>query len=107
MLSGEYSVVEITGPETLKNQESVTRMIRDDHHLLGIHIDNREKQAVEVQKLLTTYGDSIKTRLGLHETGAGNGLIILEMADETSLAGLKDELAKLDGVDSQGMTFSH
>jgi len=82
-------------------------MIRNDHHLVGIHIDNRVEQAVAVQKLLTKYGNSIKTRLGLHETDAGNGLIILEMIDDGKIAALIESLAVLDGVEAQRMTFSH
>jgi hypothetical protein len=82
-------------------------MIRDDHHLLGIHIDNRVSQAIEVQRLLTEHGASIRTRLGLHEMGAGNGLIVLEMADESAVGTLQEALNGLDGVESQRMTFSH
>ena len=82
-------------------------MIRDDHHLVGIHIDNRVEQALTVQKLLTEFGNSIKTRLGLHETGAGNGLIILEMCDDANASKLIQQLNGLPGVESQRMTFSH
>jgi len=82
-------------------------MIRDDHHLVGIHIDNRQEQAIAVQKLLTEFGTSIKTRLGLHEAGAGNGLIILEMADDDVVSDLVGKLNTLGGVESQRMTFSH
>jgi len=37
------------------------------HTILGIHITDRLKEAVEVQKQLTACGRQIKTRLGLHE----------------------------------------
>ena len=80
---------------------------REDHHLVGIHIHNRMEQAVKVQRLLTDYGTSIKTRLGLHETGAGNGLIILEMVDESQIASLASALNELEGVEAQRMTFTH
>lgn len=52
--------------------------------ILGIKIEDRMKEAGEVQKLLSRYGCSIKTRLGLHEVAGDycstSGLIILELA---------------------------
>jgi ribose 5-phosphate isomerase len=56
--------------------------------ILSILVGKRKESAVNVQKLLTTWGCIIKTRLGLH-TGtldecSNNGLVILEIvgADE-------------------------
>jgi hypothetical protein len=42
-------------------------MKQDQHHILGIHVDDRIKRASDVQQLLTDYGCNIKTRIGLHE----------------------------------------
>ncbi|MDD2321382.1 MAG: hypothetical protein PHO83_15160 [Geobacteraceae bacterium] len=78
--------------------------------VVGIHIQNRVKNAAEVQKILTDFGCSIKTRIGLHEVTddfcSGSGLILLEMigppAKVGELAGL---LKKIDGVDVQQMIF--
>ena len=56
------------------------------HLIFGVHITNRVKRVPEIQKVLTEFGCSIKTRLGLHEADAKvcspNGLIILEMVGE-------------------------
>lgn len=61
--------------------------------ILGIKINDRIKEAGSVQKVLTQFGCSIKTRLGLHEVSENhcstNGLIILE------LTGPKDEQEKM------------
>lgn len=61
--------------------------------VLGIRIEDRVKEAGEVQKVLTKFGCSIKTRLGLHEVSddfcSSSGLILLE------LTGSKDEQEKL------------
>lgn len=61
--------------------------------VLGIRIQDRVKEAGEVQKVLTKFGCSIKTRLGLHEVSndfcSSSGLILLE------LTGPKDEQEKL------------
>ncbi len=79
--------------------------------ILGVRITDRVKDAVVIQDLLTKYGCSIRTRLGLHEVVeehcSTNGLIILE------LTGAPDEAAKLEtsllaieGVEVQKMIFS-
>ncbi|MFO7822185.1 MAG: hypothetical protein R6V56_09065 [Lentisphaeria bacterium] len=82
-------------------------MQESDHHLVGIHIHNRIEQAVHVQELLTENGSSIKTRLGLHDAEAGNGLLVLEMTDEPAITKLTEALNALPGVEAQRMTFTH
>ena len=82
-------------------------MRESDHHLVGIHIHNRLQQAVHVQELLTKYGGGIKTRLGLHDAGAGNGLLVLEMIEEEEIQALTDAVNALPGVEAQRMTFKH
>ncbi|MFA6135063.1 MAG: hypothetical protein WC869_13700 [Phycisphaerae bacterium] len=83
----------------------------DTHTIVGVHLDNRLTEAVEVQKLLTAYGKQIKTRLGLHEVAPShepNGLILLEMVDPQQ--GIKDLMGKLNaihGVEAQSMVFKH
>lgn len=78
--------------------------------ILGIEIGNREEDAVKVQSLLTEYGCSIKTRLGMHEAGnlcSSMGLIILEFAlgrEEQAMA-LEAALQKLEAVKVRKMEF--
>ena len=84
----------------------------DKHILVGVHITERAKHAGKVQEIFTTYGCSIRTRLGLHEADAGrcspNGLIILEMAeDDAVIAEMVAELDALEGVEVQQMVFDH
>ena len=54
------------------------------HIVIGIHISDRVHHVPGVQNLLTEYGCSIKTRIGLHTVSetycSPNGLILLEMA---------------------------
>lgn len=77
--------------------------------ILGIRLDNRTQTAVEFQTVLTHYGCSIKTRLGLHEvannTCAPNGLIILEVIDDSEADKLKGELLEIVGLEMQSMKF--
>ena len=82
------------------------------HIILGVHITNRVHHVDPVQHLLTAYGCSIRTRLGLHEADKGfcspNGLLLLEMIDDNATASeLMDKLNAIEGVESQRMTFDH
>jgi hypothetical protein len=82
------------------------------HIILGVHITNRIHHVRSVQEILTEYGCSIRTRLGLHEADTGfcspNGLLILEMTDDlTTTQQLADKLNAIEGVEVQTMVFSH
>jgi hypothetical protein len=82
------------------------------HIILGVHITDRLKEAVEVQRLLTAYGASIKTRLGLHEVHADatgpNGLLLLEMiGGDKPAKDLTKKLNALTGVEVKSFTFEH
>ncbi len=80
--------------------------------ILGVLITNREKEAGNVQRLLTKFGCSIKTRLGLHEIATDLcspcGLILLELlGDTTEMDKLEKELSALSGVQVKKMVFKH
>ncbi len=79
--------------------------------IIGIHVNDRVNKAGPVQDVLTKFGCSIRTRLGLHdepeESGTGNGLILLELTgDETEFPKLEKELSKIDGVEVKKMVFT-
>lgn len=77
--------------------------------ILGIRLDNRTQTAVDFQRVLTNFGCSIKTRLGLHEVAdnkcAPNGLILLEVIDDTEGEKLNGELLEIPGLELQSMKF--
>ena len=52
--------------------------------ILGVALTNREKCAVEFQKILTKHGCDIRTRLGLHSGCENSGIILLEIHDDAS-----------------------
>lgn len=84
----------------------------DKHIILGVHISNRIKNAVDVQRLFTEYGCNIKTRVGLHEVGEDicgpGGIVLLEMyGDEAQCLSLAGKLNKIEGVEAQEMIFGH
>lgn len=78
--------------------------------ILGIYVQERSKNALAVQNLLTRFGCSIKTRLGLHEVVNGNcsnsGLILLELCgDKQEMQNLENELRQLKDIEIQKMVF--
>jgi len=78
--------------------------------ILGIRVADRPNEADVVQKLLTTYGCSVRTRLGLHVpndlTDNSEGLIILELTgDTTEMDKLENALITTSGADVKRMEF--
>lgn len=87
-------------------------MALSKHIIVGVHITDRIHHVDSVQHLLTEYGCSIRTRLGLHEADAGfcspNGLVLLEMIDDDAKADeLMSKLNAIEGVEAKKMTFEH
>jgi len=81
-----------------------------EKRILGVVITDRQKEAGEVQNVLTKYGCSIKTRLGLHEASNENcsneGLILLELiGDYKDMDNLEEALQKIEGTETQKMSF--
>lgn len=78
--------------------------------LMGILIKERQHVATKVQDLLTKYGCSIKTRLGMHEATddrcAPHGLIILELTGDISeMEKLEKDLNSIQSVEAKNITF--
>lgn len=77
--------------------------------IMGVRLDNRLETAVEFQKVLTKFGCIIKTRLGLHEVSeqkcAHNGIILMELTDDSEAGKFQNELAEIEGLEIQIMKF--
>ena len=75
--------------------------------ILGVHVAQRTKHTAKVQKILSDFGCSIRTRVGLHEAAENvcspNGLILLEVVNQASA--LAAALAKVPGVTVKKMVF--
>jgi len=79
-------------------------------HILGLRVEDRYDEAQKVQEVMTRFGCSIKTRLGLHKTAndgcAQSGIILLQLIpNEENVPRLIDELSKIDGVEVKEMHF--
>ena len=86
--------------------------MNDGHIVLGIHITDRLKNAVDVQKVFTEYGCNIKTRVGLHDVDTNvcspSGVVLIEFfgADDEATA-MMAKLNEVEGVHVQKMVFAH
>jgi hypothetical protein len=82
------------------------------HMIIGVHITDRMKNATAVQKVFTDHGCSIRTRLGLHDTGDGfcspSGVLLIEfVGDDDELKAMEDQLQAIEGIEVQTMVFDH
>ena len=54
--------------------------------IMGISLENRAKEAVKFQEILTEHGCNIRTRIGLHPIGEykciNSGIILLEVIND-------------------------
>jgi hypothetical protein len=78
--------------------------------ILGIRISDRVKNVGLVQPILTKFGCTIRTRLGLHDVTedfcSPNGMILLELTgDQNEYTKLENELLKIDGLEVKKMVF--
>ncbi len=78
--------------------------------ILGIRINDRIKEAGNVQRVLTQFGCSIKTRLGIHEVSESHcsvsGLIILELTGpKAEHYKMKEALQTIEGITLRKMEF--
>ena len=82
-------------------------MKKTNRTILGVHVAQRTKHTAKVQKILSDYGCSIRTRVGLHDAGNGfcspSGLILLEVLNRAGA--LAAALAKVPGVAVKKMVF--
>ena len=77
--------------------------------VVGMIINNRSEIIREVQKALTSFGCTIRTRLGINEEDQGKdmGLILLELVGEHSeMNGLVERLNNINNVSVAVISFN-
>jgi hypothetical protein len=111
-LSSELKTLEgIAIREMIFTSEKETQNIGSENknvEILGILVERAALVILAVQKILTSYGCNIRTRLGVNEIFFGEpaGLIILELkGDEKQRLLLERDLKKLDKVHVRTMVF--
>lgn len=76
--------------------------------ILGIRLNRRIESAMKFQEVLTKYGCSIKTRIGLHAASedvcSPSGVILLEVIGDETLA-LEADILSIPDTELQKMIF--
>ena len=76
--------------------------------VLGILLKKRLETATKLQEILSKYGCSIKTRIGIHQASdnvcSPDGVILLDVVGD-EVEALEKDLKAIDGADVQKMTF--
>ena len=71
-------------------------------NIMIVKIGERRKKSPEVQEVLSKFGCSIKTRLGLHEAGdvcSEEGVLVLQLTGDTDeMLALEKALNTMDSV---------
>ena len=85
-------------------------MSSKDIWILGVHLSDRSGEAEKVQAVLTKFGCSIRTRLGLHQVQdefcSKAGLILLELTGDTNeFMKLENALLEIEGLEVKKMIF--
>ncbi len=85
-------------------------MENNELRIIGLLITDITKEAGKAQNILTKYGCTIRTRLGLHESFEdkpdSGGLILLELCGSNQeMDSLQEELSSIEGVQVQNMVF--
>jgi hypothetical protein len=74
-------------------------------NIMIVKIGERRKKSPEVQEVLSRFGCSIKTRLGLHEAGdvcSEEGVLVLQLTgDRSEMKKLEGALNELESVKAQ------
>jgi metal-responsive CopG/Arc/MetJ family transcriptional regulator len=80
------------------------------YNIMSLILNNRVKNAVKLQDVLTESGCIIRARIGLHDTGdacVNEGLIILQVSgSEAEVEELEDKLNSVDGVIAKNVQIS-
>lgn len=75
----------------------------NSYYIIGLRVDHRHANALNLQKALTEFGCNIKLRVGLHETGenfcSDDGVIMLQACgDQETINRMVEGFNGLEGV---------
>ena len=81
------------------------------YYIIGLRVDHRHANALNLQKALTEFGCNIKLRVGLHETNenfcSDDGIIMLQVCGEKeTLEAMLDSLNAMDGIRAKMLDLS-
>ena len=102
LVSVLYGILEIQRkPENRRTERKLDRM--NCYYIIGLRVDHRHSNALNLQKTLTEFGCNIKLRVGLHETGedfcSDDGVIMLQACgDKETIGKMMDAFNNVEGV---------
>lgn len=76
--------------------------------IIGIKLNDKENNAVELQKILTKFNCIIKLRIGINNSSlfcSENGIILLQIEKNENALNLEKELLDIEGIELQRMIF--
>lgn len=76
--------------------------------IIGIKLNNKEANAVELQQILTDFGCDIKLRLGINNGSflcSKSGIILLQLENKESAIRLENALININGIELERMIF--
>ena len=76
--------------------------------ILGIKLPNKEKNAVELQKILTEFNCIIKMRIGINNSSifcSSNGIILLQIESKENALNVEKAVLEIDNIELQRMIF--
>lgn len=78
-----------------------------DNYIVLIKIGDRDQSAIEVQRVLTQFGKSIKVRLGLHDFDelSSKGLIVLQVISQKDGDDILNELEGIQDINVKVVTI--
>lgn len=81
------------------------------YYIIGLRVDHRHANALNLQKTLTEHGCNIKLRVGLHETGedfcSDDGVIMLQACgDQATIDKMAAAFNALEGVSAKVMDLN-
>lgn len=80
-----------------------------NYHIITVIVKNKATSSIELQKILSLYGDLIRTRLGINETKPerDNGLIILHAeGDKERLVNMVSKINASESLKAEMMSIS-
>ena len=81
------------------------------YYIIGLRVDHRHANALNLQKTLTEFGCNIKLRVGLHETNeeycSDDGVIMLQACgDRDTIEKMVNAFNTLEGVSAKWMDLN-
>lgn len=76
--------------------------------IIGIKLNDKEKTAIELQRILTEFGCDIKLRIGINNSSflcSKTGIILLQIENKESAIKLENSLINISGIELERMIF--